>query len=370
MQPFFILLLSMAKTPLQIIADKERALKAKQKQILDEIDRLYNQFINAVTPLAASQVMPIGVFELSKLPMLNNRIDQLITQLNKGMEIVIRSGIRDSWNLSNQANNMIADIRLDQSLIPKDAQVAFYDPNREALNQFLARKEQGLGLSERIYNANEQFKAELEAGLGLGISKGQSAAEMGRDLRQYLQDPDKLFRRVRDAEGNLKLSKNAKAFNPGQGKYRSARKNIERLTITETNMALRKNDNIRFQNSPFILGYEIRLSAVHEQCDMCDSMAGEYPVGFLFIGWHPHCLCFIVPILMSDKQFMAYQQLVLMGEDTEANIHKIAPRVKEIPTLAGGWMEANKEALGRLKSTPYWYRDNPDYVPELPTSTE
>lgn len=43
-------------------------------------------------------------------------------------------------------------------------------------------------------------------GLDLGIRSGKSAATMTRDLRQYLRHPDKLFRRVRDEHGLLKLS--------------------------------------------------------------------------------------------------------------------------------------------------------------------
>ena len=51
-------------------------------------------------------------------------------------------------------------------------------------------------------------------GLDLGIRSGKSAAAMTRDLRQYLQHPDKLFRRVRDEHGLLKLSQVAKDFHP------------------------------------------------------------------------------------------------------------------------------------------------------------
>jgi hypothetical protein len=360
----------MAKTPLKIIAEKEEALKIKQNQLSEVIDRLFSQFITAITPIAAASVMPSGIFSLDKLPLLNNKIDALLSQLTRNITFVIESGITDSWQIANRGNNLIADIRLDKSLIPQGAKVTFYDTNKPALDAFIKRKEEGLGLSDRVYNANQQYKSELEAGIGVGISKGQSAAEMGRDLRQYLNNPDALFRRVRDEEGNLQLSKNAKAFKPGKGVYRSARKNIERLTISETNAALRKSDNLRYQAMPFVIGYEVRLSNRHVQCDLCDAMVGEYPVDFIFIGWHPHCLCFVVPVLMTTDQFKEYQKLVLSGNDTPEAMDKIAARIKSIPQGATDWMETNKEALGRLKTPPYWYQQNPDYVPELPQPTE
>jgi len=74
-----------------------------------------------------------------------------------------------------------------------------------SLKAFLARKTQGLGLSDRVWRYTEAFKNEIELGLDLGIRSGKSAAAMTRDLRQYLQHPDKLFRRVRDEHGLLKL---------------------------------------------------------------------------------------------------------------------------------------------------------------------
>lgn len=353
------------KTPAQIAAEYEQRLKQQQSQTSQAIERLFNDAINAIAPFAAAQTLPAGEFTLSGLPALERKIDQVISQLTKNLGYVIENGIRGAWQLSNIKNNLIADIRLDKSLIPKDAQVSFYDTNAGALKAFVERKENGLNLSERVYKAGKQFKAELEAGVGVGISKGVSAAEMGRDLRQYLKYPDKLFRRVRDEEGNLQLSKAAKAFHPGQGVYRSSVKNIERLTVTETNNSYRKADTERYKNMPFVLGYEWRLSANHVKCDLCDSMAGEYPVDFVFTGGHPFCICYIVPILMTNDQFAKYQKLVLSGTDTPENIAKIATSVKDIPESAKTWLKDNAEAIGRMKNTPYFWANNQQYMPEL-----
>ena len=66
---------------------------------------------------------------------------------------------------------------------------------------------------------------------------------MSRDVCGYLRNPDKLFRRVRDKHGNLRLSKAAKAYHPGRGVYRSSYRNALRLTATENNMAYRTADH-------------------------------------------------------------------------------------------------------------------------------
>lgn len=354
------------KTPAQIAVEYEQRVKREQSQISNQIDQLYNDVIRAIVPYAAAQTLPEGTFSLSGLPAVENRIDQLISALTQNITVVVQNGIRDMWELGSDKANAIADIRLDRSLIPEGVKVTFYDPNAGALDAFLKAKADGLNLSDRVYNATAQYKGELEAGLGLGISKGQSAVEMGRDLRQYLKDPDKLFRRVRDEEGNLQLSKNAKAFNPGQGVYRSSVKNIERLTVTATNNAYRASDTGKYQKMPFVLGYEWRLSASHVKCDLCDSMAGEYPVDFVFTGGHPFCICYIVPILMNDAQFGAYQKLVIAGEDTPANIAKIAKPISKIPDSATTWLTNNVEKITNLKNTPYFWANNPKYMPEVP----
>lgn len=358
------------KTPAQIAAEADAKLANQQSQLSRVIDQLYNNAINAIVPLAAAQQLPNGEFSLSKLPGLEARIDQIISQLTRNIQIVVENGIKGAWQISNDKNRLIADIRLDGSQIPANARVAFYDTNADALATYIARKENGLNLSQRIYKSTAQFKEELEAGLGVGISKGQSAVEMGRDLRQYLKNPDKLFRRVRDEEGNLQLSENAKAFHPGQGVYRSSVKNIERLTVTETNNSYRRADNEKYKQMPFVIGYEWRLSAQHQKCDLCDSMAGPYPVDFVFSGGHPFCICYIVPILMNKDQFSQYQQLVLSGTDTEENIAKIAKRITTIPESATTWLTANAERISNLKNTPYFWANNQQYMPEVPTPTE
>lgn len=355
------------KTPAQIAAEYEARARQVQSQIQRQIDKLYNDAINAIAPYAASQVLPPGEFSLTGLPALERRIDQVLSILTANIEIQIVNGINGMWQLSNEKNDLIVDIRLDTSLIPETAKVIFYDTNAGARQAFIDRVENGLNLSDRVFNTTAQYKAELETGLGIGISKGESAAEIARDLRQYLNEPDKMFRRVRDEEGNLQLSKNAAAFHPGQGVYRSSVKNAERLTVTETNNAYRKSDTTRYENTPFILGYEWRLSANHVKCDLCDSMAGEYPADFVFTGGHPFCICFIVPILMNKDQFAQYQKLVIAGTDTPEAVSKIAPRVKDIPESAKTWLNNNAEAIGRLKNTPYFWANNPQYMPALPT---
>ena len=77
-----------------------------------------------------------------------------------------------------------------------------------------------------------------------------------------MNEPDRLYRRVRDKGGNLRLSKAAKMYHPGQGVYRSSAKNAQRLTRTEINMAYRESEYLRWQQLDFIVGIRVMLSRV------------------------------------------------------------------------------------------------------------
>lgn len=186
---------------------------------------------------------------------------------------------------------------------------------------------------------------------------------MSRDVRRYLRNPDKLFRRVRDKHGNLRLSKAAKAYHPGRGVYRSSYRNALRLTATENNMAYRTADHLRWQQQPFVVGIEIKLSNNHtckgvigRFVDICDDLAGVYPKDFKFVGWHPHCRCYCVPKQASKEEFMEYQQRLLNGEDV-SNYH-FKGEVKDLPRNFKDWYTDNTDRIANAKSQPYFLRDN------------
>lgn len=137
--------------------------------------------------------------------------------------------------------------------------------NLGALEAFQRRTTYGHNLSERVWSIAKQFERHIELSLSIGISEGRSAADISRDVRVYLNEPDKLFRRVRNAFGNLTLSKVAQAYHPGQGVYRSSYQNAMRMARTEINSAYREADSIRWQQLDFIVGYEVKTSKSHVQ---------------------------------------------------------------------------------------------------------
>lgn len=181
---------------------------------------------------------------------------------------------------------------------------------------------------------------------------------MSRDLRQYLKYPDKLFRRVRDEHGQLHLSQAAKAFNPGQGVYRSSYKNAMRLARTETNMAYRTSDYTRWQQLDFVVGIEIRTSNNHPIADICDDLAGRYPKDFKFTGWHPQCRCHAVSILKTPEEMEADNERIMNGEDLNG---ESINTVRDVPNNFKDWVKENDSriAMSNARGTlPYFLNDN------------
>ena len=224
-----------------------------------------------------------------------------------------------------------------------------------------------------MWNYTNQFKEEIEAGLDLGIRTGKSADELSRDLRMFLKYPDKLFRMVRDEHGELKLSKNAAAFHPGQGVYRSSYKNARRLAVTECNMAYRSSDHLRWQQMDFVVGIEIEPSDTnHPVPDICDDLKGKYPKDFKWTGWHPHCRCHATPILKSEDEVIEDNNRIIRGEEVSPDSVNTVLGIDH-PTGQKGqvsdglqrfnsWIEDNRERAKGWASMPYFVRDNPNYV--------
>ena len=191
-------------------------------------------------------------------------------------------------------------------------------------------------------------KDQIELLLSSGITTGKSASGIARDVKMYLNEPNRLFRRVRQ-EGKLVLSKAAKGYHPGAGIYRSSYKNALRLTKNEVNIAYRLSDSTRRQQLDFITGIEVHLSADHPEPDMCDGLAGEYPKGFMFDEWHIGCICYTTSIMLSESDSLKYMET---GKIAKSNY------INKIPKKAENWLSENAKTVAGYKHIPDWIGNN------------
>jgi len=342
--------------------DKQHLANVKRYQ--RRIDAIYKKAAEQAAVMAASLPAPDDyIFTFDDFPAIKKQIYALLATMAAEVEMTVTDGVRAEWDLANAKNDALVGTLPDAV-----SQLAKYHRTHEdALSAFLGRKQGGLGLSENVWKYATQFKDEIEMGLDVGIRDGLDAASMARQLKQYLQYPDMLFRRVRDEHGVLHLSQRAAAFHPGQGVYRSSYKNARRLAATETNMAYRTSDHDRWQDLDFVVGIEIHLSNNHTCLnnkgkpvpffDICDELQGKYPKEFKFVGWHPHCRCIATPIMKTKAELDADDERLKRGEEP-SDPHDSENAVTDMPDGWKQWMEDNAERLENAKSMPYFIRDN------------
>lgn len=348
------------------------------QQRAKRVQQLYKQAIDKITKAAAPSLFdadPAKEFHFSDFPALNKSVDELIDDMGKQLQLNVEDGDSDAWTLANAKNDMVVNTLASIYSIPKETLKAWRHPHLDALQQFEERRKDGMNLSnggsaadpnnirKGVWNL-DQFKNELELALEQGIGQGKSAAELSRDVRQYLKYPNKLFRRVRDKDGVLRLSKAAAAFHPGRGVYRSSYKNALRLTATENNIAYRTCDHLRWNALPFVLGQEIKTSNNHPVTDICDDLAGRYPKEFKFTGWHPFCRCYAVSILAEEKELDEYCRRIESGQGVSG--YQFAGKVDEFPDELKEWVKDNDSRIASAfdrQKLPYFLTDNPENLP-------
>lgn len=334
---------------------KENLAKRARK-----VQQLYDAAVKRIAQAAAPSLFdadPKKEFHFEDFPALKKEMEALMQDLGSSLQANIEDGDQESWTLSNTKNDAMVDSIIGKKKLPAKTVKAWKHPHLEALNAFIARKEAGMNLSRRVWNLTQQFKSEMELALELGMGEGKSAAALSRDIRKYLVEPNKLFRRVRDKSGALRLSKAAAAYHPGQGVYRSSYKNALRMTATENNIAYRTADHNRWQALPFVIGIEIHISNNHPTEDICDLFDGKrFPKDFKFTGWHPWCRCYAVSVLASQEEMDAYTTALMNGEDVSN--WKFTGQVEKMPKEFNKWMKDNQARIENATSMPYFIKDN------------
>jgi|SRR5665647_904941 len=292
-----------------------------------------------------------------------NKIENIITDFHDKSLALNEYEIAQAWKLSGAKNDAITNEYLAGLTAVKGLnREAYFLPNTKALESFIAREHGTKTLSDRVWKIADQFRAEMEAHLGIGIVNGDSASVISRRVRQYLKNPDALFRRVRDKNGKLIASQAMIDNKPGTGVYNSSFKNAMRLTRSETNMSFLASDNIRWSQLDMVIGIRVSLSGSHPHynyVEICEVLQGLYPKYYKFIGFHSQCLCSAVPELMPEKDFVAY----LNGDNETLISNQIDVMPKNFITYAGAQFDKLSEKVAGKQ--PYWFRDNRKIINEV-----
>lgn len=358
---------------------------------IKSIDTLYNHYINECAKLGiATGLEPDAKepFSFDNAPAsIRKKYTDLMWRMRQDVESVIAKGVEKEWRLSIAKNDEMIQHLCDMTKMPKGFVKKLLVRNAAALDAFQARKTNGLGLSDRVWNIVEQTKGEMEMAIEISLSTGQPATQLSRDIRHLLKEPDMMYRRFREkkqlSDGTSKWVKywrrkvvddngvthwiKEPLEKTGRGVYRSSYKNAMRLARTETNMAYHKADSDYWQNTDLVIGIKVGLSNNHT-CkgvkgvffDICDELKGIYPKNFIFTGWHPQCRCIAVPVLPKENEVEDYLKRMADGEDVEGN-YGFSGVVKDMPQGFVDWVASNEDRLAAMQIAgrlPFFIRDN------------
>lgn len=360
---------------------------ARTEAYAEKVRQQFAQTVNAI--LALNKSMPTldeGVmfsFDDQSMKM-QKQVEQLLRQLHSVATMAIKKGITLEWEQANIECDKLVQSCFGKKVLSSPEFAAWTQRNEKARDAFIARSDNGLNLSDRVWQSVRQLRDEMEVAMTVAIGEGDSAASMSRKVREYLNEPDLMFRRFRykdedTGEWKRKWKKRIKDettgkyrwidynrddYKTGAGVYKSSAKNAMRVARTETNIAYRRADNERWKQMDFVLGQRIQLSHNHPKKDICDKLQGDYPAEFVFDGWHPQCFCFATPILMDEEEMAKVTEAFLRGE-------KYTPKGKKItsyPQNFKDWVTEHSEqiAASRDRGTePYFIKNNADVIDNI-----
>lgn len=354
-----------------------KKLTAKKKK--EDLNKLFAAYNRRLGMLYSSYIKKLAsldygddvlendiLFNFDNYPTLRKRLDDIFNDYYANSMLCIKNGITDGVALAYNHDN--ADLSGFSVMSNKALSAA----RKTAAETFIASRlysDKGLNLAQRIWNYCQQTKSEFEVAMSNaiadGIKDGTSAEDIGRQIRQYLKEPDMMYRRYhtvqRLANGQKKdvVTWRRKRIidgkvrfveepleKVGQGVYRSSRMNALRVARTEINAAYHTTRNERWANEPFVIGQHIHVSPQHdpeEDADICDELEGYYPKDFVWNSWHPQCMCTSDPVMISGDEREQFYKRLLNGEDMS---NYVSPnRIKDVPDQYKRYIEDNADKI-------------------------
>lgn len=315
------------------------ALNLRLIKYMSQVQSIYDRIANQVAiSLDGVSYDGSAEFLFADYPELKQTIKGIMTSYAAQMNNLIYSGTANEWKESNIMQDLLARKVLRAYDFEKggDKYNRYFQPNTDALKVFQQRVDRGMNLSQNLWVQSQALKKEIEHTISIAIEKGQSAVVLSKRISKYLSDFSSMKADYAEKYG--------KAVSCHDCQYASVR-----LARTEINMAYRKAEQTRWQQFDFILGYEVKLSKRHPAPDICDDLLGIYPKDFVFLGWHPNCMCYVVPIVMSDEEYYG-----------SPSIQKSA-MISRTPKNFNDWVRNNRSRIGQAETLPYFLKDNKKY---------
>jgi hypothetical protein len=169
--------------------------------------------------------------------------------------------------------------------VPDELLQAQREYARQTVQTYMARGENGISLSERVYNTQKLANGLVDRTINREILLGRNWQELAKKIRPMI-NPDV----------------------PGGVSYAA-----KRLARTELNNAFHRTQiNLAAQN-PWVEAQQWHLSRSHPKPDVCDALAkghskgkpeGTYGMGEVPDKAHPQCLCYLTSVVIPEEDFI------------------------------------------------------------------
>lgn len=156
---------------------------------------------------------------------------------------------------------------------------------RRTVATYLARGQNGIGLSQRVYRTRQLADGFVDRAVNRVILQGGSWQDIAKNVKPMINPTT-----------------------PGGVSYAA-----KRLARTELNNAFHTTQKASAEINPFVIALRWNLSRSHAKPDKCDLLAmghsrgktsGVYLPGDLPAKPHPQCLCFTTNEMMDEDDFL------------------------------------------------------------------
>lgn len=156
---------------------------------------------------------------------------------------------------------------------------------RRTVATYLARGQNGIGLSQRVYRTRQLANGFVDRAVNRVILQGGSWQDVAKEVKPMINPAT-----------------------PGGVSYAA-----KRLARTELNNAFHTTQQKSAEINPFVLGLQWNLSLSHAKPDTCDELAkghsrgkgrGIYLPDDLPAKPHPQCLCYTTNEMMDEDDFL------------------------------------------------------------------
>lgn len=213
-----------------------------------------------------------SVMRRAYLNQLQKKIDRALSDVDKNLDIIIRTGIRDtSFGVVKDAQTMLlhAGLKIKGAYlnVPQDI-VARVTSGRLYQSDW--------SLSKAIWQNNKKIHEDINSIIAKGIAENRGAYEIGKDLEKYV---------------NPAVRKDWKWGKVYPGTNKVIDYNAQRLARTLVTHAYQQSLVETTRKNPYVVGLRWEASNSARVCDLCQERDGKiFPVDDCPLD-HPNGMC-------------------------------------------------------------------------------